>query len=215
MTDYLAIELNNKIIYLLAEKGIYFPHTQTLVLADLHLGKAVHFRKSGIMIPSQAGTKQDYQVLQQLILKYQPLRILFLGDLFHSVANNSWDHFTAFANHYKTLNFVLIKGNHDLLPSTLYKEAGLTVYDDLEEDGFMFSHAPLKQLSKHVINIAGHVHPAARLRGLAKQTLKLPCFHLALPYLLLPAFGSLTGLFVLSKENAQQYVIAGKTVHVI
>lgn len=215
MTDHLAIELNNKIIYLLAEKGIFFPHTQTLVIADVHLGKAAHFRKSGIMIPSLAGTVKDYQALHLLIHKYQPARIIFLGDLFHSVANASWNHFIYFTSNYPNLKFILVQGNHDLLTKSHYKDADLEVCNDLLEDNFLLSHAPLANIPENVINIAGHVHPATRLRGQGKQQLTLPCFHFATPYLLLPAFGSLTGTFVLAKGDAKQYIATGKTVRAI
>jgi len=215
MTDHLAIQLKDKTVYLLAEKCAFFPYTQTLVIADIHLGKAVHFRKSGIMIPPQAGTVQDYRILHHVIQKYKPLRILFLGDLFHSVANTAWQHFADFTTQYNWLTWVLIQGNHDILPAQLYREANLQVCETLQEDGLLFSHAPLAQVTADSINIAGHIHPATSLRGLGKQTLKLPCFHFAPPYFLLPAFGSLTGTFVLPKGDAQQFVVTGKTVRAI
>lgn len=213
MIDYLALQLNQTPAYLLAEKGLFLPLSRTLVLADLHLGKAAHFRKSGIMIPAQAGTHQDYQNLHRLILKYNPLRIIFLGDLFHSVENASWQYFIAFAQQYPQLQLSLIRGNHDILPRIRYNEANLLIYEDqLAEGDLIFSHAPLNEVPSGTLNMAGHIHPAATLKGAAKQSLQLPCFHFEPPYLLLPAFGSLTGTYILPKGRGKQFVVTGKMV---
>ncbi|MCH8494168.1 MAG: metallophosphoesterase [Balneolales bacterium] len=42
--------------------------------------------------------------------------------------------------------------------------------------------------------ISGHIHPGIRMKGYAKQSLMLPCFHLSKNGFLLPAFGTFTGL---------------------
>jgi len=213
MTDYLAIQLNHTPVYLLAEKGVFLPQSHTLILADLHLGKAAHFRKSGIMIPAQAGTYRDYQTLHRLILKYNPLRIIFLGDLFHSVENATWRYFIAFAQQYSQLKLWLVRGNHDILSPARYTEANLLICEDqLVEGNLIFSHAPLNHVPPEMLNMAGHIHPATTLKGMAKQSLQLPCFHFEWPYLLLPAFGSLTGTYVLPKGRGKQFVVTGKTV---
>ncbi|GAA4803948.1 ligase-associated DNA damage response endonuclease PdeM [Olivibacter ginsenosidimutans] len=213
MMDYLPIQLNGITVYLLVEKCVFLPHTHTLVIADVHLGKAAHFRKSGIIIPSSAGTQRDYKTLHHLIVKYNPNRIIFLGDLFHSIANASWQYFLEFVNCYPWLNLILILGNHDILSPTHYDQANLLTYkESLIEDKMIFSHAPLDNIPYGMLNMAGHIHPAASLKGLGKQSLKLPCFHFQYPYFLLPAFGSLTGTFLLPKGDGQQFVVTGKVV---
>lgn len=205
--------LGGKTVYLLPEKGIFLPESATLVLADIHLGKAAHFRKSGIIIPSKAGTLQDYAKLYHLISTYRPKRILFLGDLFHSVVNRSWQYFLDFFNLYPKIQLILVRGNHDILPKQLYQEANLTLVDDkLEEEFIIYSHAPLANVPSGMINIAGHVHPATLLTGKGRQKLKLPCFHYDPPWFLLPAFGDLTGTFLLPKGNAKQFAVTNKSV---
>jgi len=212
----LPIQINSLHLHLLPEKAVFLPHNETLVIADLHLGKASHFRKAGIIIPPEAGLKKDYSRLQRLMQSYNPKRLLFLGDLFHSEENTSWLHFLPFIQQYPQTAFSLIKGNHDILPSSLYAKAGLRVYEtDLQEDPIIYSHAPLSDLQGCSLNIAGHIHPGVLLNGLGRQSLRLPCFHYTAQRLILPAFGSLTGLQLLSKRNARQFVITDKTVWAI
>lgn len=213
MRDRLELRIKNKTIYLLAEKCIFFPENQTLVIADIHLGKAAHFRKAGIIIPQQAGTDRDYKLLQDVLKKYETKRIIFLGDLFHSSENAAWLHFVDFSSQYPHTELILIKGNHDILPLAYYQQSNLKVHlETLQEDFILYSHAPLPEVPAGILNIAGHVHPAANLKARGKQTLRLPCFHLEQSLLLLPAFGSLTGTFALPKGNAQQFVTTGRTV---
>lgn len=213
MMDYLPIQLNHTTVYLLVEKCLFLPQTKTLVIADLHLGKATHFRKSGIIIPSGAGTLRDYKTLHTLIIKYNPERIIFLGDLFHSIENAAWQYFLDFTQNFPWLKLLLIQGNHDIFPTHRYSEANLLLFEEqLIEDDFIFSHAPLSTVTEGYVNIAGHIHPATRLKGLGKQWLKLPCFHFEPPYFLLPAFGSLTGTYLLPKGSSQQFVVTDKLV---
>lgn len=209
----LPFYFGNKTIFLLPEKGIYLPENKTLVIADVHFGKSEHFRKAGIFMPPNAGTIQDYQRLNALIYKYQPARILFLGDLFHSSENSSWNLFLTFAKQHPAIKLLLIKGNHDILPMKLYLDANLHVYPDhLEEDIFIFSHGPLTEVPLNKINMAGHIHPGTTLAGLGKQRLTLPCFHYEHPLLLLPAFGSLTGVYKIPKGKAKQFIVASQKI---
>lgn len=216
MSDRLRLQIKNETVYLLAEKCIFFPQNKTLVIADIHLGKAAHFRKAGIIIPQQAGTDQDFSVLHRLLQKYETKRIIFLGDLFHAEENTSWQHFLDFTKKHPLIEFILIKGNHDILPATRYQQGNLKVYHDTLQEGLLlYSHAPLIGVPKGLLNIAGHIHPGAILKGKGRQELRLPCFHLDSALLLLPAFGSLTGTFTLRRGNAQQFVTTGKSVRAI
>ncbi|HBK88044.1 MAG TPA: hypothetical protein DDZ56_05305 [Cytophagales bacterium] len=55
------------------------------------------------------------------------------------------------------------------------------------------------------INMAGHLHPGARLEGRGRQGIVLPCFWLSPNQLILPAFGSFTGLATI-RPGAQDRV---------
>src|SRR3954466_1055908 len=84
--------LQNHSFELLPERALYNSETRSLIIADMHLGKAAHFRKNGIAIPQQSAQK-DYQRLKVLIEELEPEEVIFLGDLFHSAHNVEWNIF--------------------------------------------------------------------------------------------------------------------------
>ena len=99
----------------------------------------------------------------------------------------------------------MIEGNHDILDNSEYSAANLLKAEFLTEQHFIFSHHPLKQHNK--INFCGHIHPGIQLFGEAKQSVKLPCFYFNGMQFILPAFGELTGLYLLDKEETSEYYL--------
>jgi len=207
---YLEIQLNGEPFYLLPQKAIYRPLKKQLFFSDIHLGKTTHFRKKGIALPQQSKLK-DIDLITSLINHYQPLQIIFLGDLFHSSYNNEWLYFKSLLQQFATLQFILVKGNHDILKDDIYAIKNLDVIDVLEEEQFIFTHYPLENPIK--LNFCGHVHPSYTLRGKAKQSITLPCFYKQNLTFMLPAFGNLTGLFAVQKNKKTSiYLITQKMV---
>ncbi len=204
--SHLEISLKGENFLLLPQKAIYRPAKQELIVSDIHLGKAAHFRKNGIPMPTPSKSK-DLEILQQLINHRQAKKVVILGDLFHSDYNLEWDLFCQFLNHNNLLSFVLVKGNHDVLHKEVYNIPNLTVVDKIEEPDFIFTHHPLKNTDK--INFCGHIHPALKIRGNAKQSITLPCFAFVGNNFILPAFGSLTGLYVLKRDKYSTHYLVG------
>ena len=203
-------------LVLLPQKAVYWQNEDALLLADLHLGKAAHFRKNGIPVPAGVHLK-DIQKLSGLIDRYTPSRLIIMGDLFHSDLNNEWQLFSDFMQQYSGLKCLLIKGNHDVLDVSLYHALGMEVYEKLEAGPFMLSHEPLGQqlYKKNLVNISGHIHPGIYLRAIGKT---LPCFFFSDRECLLPAFGAFTGfvncrpakgtfIFPVLSQGEQQQVI--------
>ena len=59
-------------------KVAFWQEAETLLVADLHLGKAVHFRRAGIAAPDAVeDTNFDHPI--SLLLSFQPPRVLLLG----------------------------------------------------------------------------------------------------------------------------------------
>lgn len=173
-------------------RALYWPRLRWLVVSDLHLGKAAHFRKAGAALPEG----QDEATLKRLDLlvgHFRPERLLFLGDLFHSHHNNQWEPFLQWANA-QTMELHLVVGNHDILPEEYYTEAGLrTTIGTLSEGPFAWAHEPVEHPG--AFSLAGHIHPGVVLHGASQQRIKLPCFWFGEKGAILPAFGMSTGLF--------------------
>ncbi|MDB5227200.1 MAG: ICC-like phosphoesterase [Bacteroidota bacterium] len=200
--------LQDQALELLAEKSLYHPDTRTLVIADLHLGKTTHFRKSGIALPAQS-TEKDYLRIEALIEKLQPEEIIFLGDLFHSSHNSEWEIFLERIKPFSHIHFTLILGNHDILPEKHYIKSGFTIVKNkLEIGNIIYSHKPLLKIPADKLNIAGHIHPGYILSGKAHHNIRLPCFYYHRNCLIMPAFGSLTGLYLMEEiQTAKVFLI--------
>lgn len=195
----IEIEIGQETFILLPEKALLRKATNDLIIADVHLGKGTHFNKAGMPIPI-ASAQQDIQNLALLVHKYSPSTVIFLGDLFHSTINSEWDVFISFLNLHQAIQFILVKGNHDIIPEKYYKHAHFKVENNLEYESFILSHEPIVH-DKFVI--CGHLHPGIKMKGKAKQSFTLPCFYKTAQQLVIPAFGQLTGLFILEKKKAE------------
>jgi len=194
-------------------RGILWEEKRTLLIADLHLGKAAHFRKQGLAAPA-AIINQNFSNLKQLLDDFHPVKVLFLGDLFHSSLNNVWVKFAKFLSDYTEISFELVKGNHDILSADIYKESVMKIHNPhLIIEPFIFSHYPLGTEDLQHYNFYGHLHPGVVLEGTGKQVMKLPCFYFARKQAVLPAFGAFTGLsIVYPKPGERVFVIAEEEV---
>ena len=199
---------------LLPEKAIWWKERQLLMLADLHLGKANHFRKAGVPLP-HAPNQTNLEKLITLLQVWSPDRVMFLGDLFHSHYNSEWESFGQVLSNFPQMKFELIQGNHDIMSDYQYEKINLKVHKTpLAVENFILSHEPLEDFTGY--NLAGHIHPGVRMRGRGRQSLRLPCFFFGKSQGLLPAFGALTGTHPLKprKEDQVFVITEGKIIKV-
>ena len=194
-------------------KALYWVEARTLMIADVHLGKASHFRKNGIPVPV-AVADAGIDVLISVLLDFQPERVWFLGDLFHSTYNREWEDLAALVQQFSSVSFELIPGNHDILNASVYSDSGLVVLPEMLVEGpWLITHHPLETPHPELYNLAGHIHPGVRLSGAGKQTLRLPCFYFGQHQGILPAFGNFTGIAPLPvKKGDQVFVVADHQV---
>lgn len=187
-----------------------------LMLSDLHFGKSTHFRKAGIPVPVKVFQK-NLDVLSHLLDKWNPAGICFLGDLFHSDINIEFDWFHDWTKQYPALKIELVRGNHDIFPASVYKQAGMKVYPLAVHKGpFVFAHDPQYNVRPDDYVISGHIHPGVQLTGSGRQSLCLPCFYFGENQALLPAFGEFTGLALIRpKKSEKVFVIGEGKVHEI
>ena len=195
-------ELLGQNLILLAEKGIYWQEQNTLIVSDLHIGKVGHFRKAGIAIP-KIMEQEELAILSDLIHTYNPKRIIFLGDLFHSEYNDDWNWLMLWTGLFPNIQMVLVKGNHDVLNHNQYSTAGFVVLNEYRLFPFRFIHEPLtvvqesqsENVEPELYCISGHIHPAVKLKGKGKQSLTLSCFYFNAVQAVMPAFGKFTGKY--------------------
>lgn len=196
------LNLGHSIVRLLPERALWLCSLQTLVVGDLHFGKVNHFRRAGLPVPLAANQKNAERLID-LINAFHPNRTIFLGDLFHSVYNDDWEVVGQIVKHFPTCKFELIRGNHDILSEQQYVRHGIEVRQQAVIGDLLLTHDPIKlsEIPSGLINVAGHIHPAARLVGKGRQSLTFPCFWRSENRMVIPAFGTFTGLAIIEPEE--------------
>ncbi|MFV1885428.1 MAG: ligase-associated DNA damage response endonuclease PdeM [Balneola sp.] len=195
-----SINFMGQNLILSLEKAIYWKEREALILSDLHLGKAGHFRKSGIAIPKTVDDVNLYR-LDALVKKFAPKIILFLGDLFHSHKNTEWKTFVEWRQKHQQIEMHLAIGNHDFYSPHEYHEIGLTTSSLIEAPPFLLLHDEMEAgIEIDAYPISGHIHPSVRLVGKGRQVKKIPCFYFGKSGALLPAFGNFTGTHTIKPE---------------
>ncbi len=188
---------------------LFWKERGLLFISDLHLGKVSHFRKYGAAIPT-AAIPGNFIHLDECIRHFCPQEIFFLGDLFHSYLNSEWQLFEAWAQKINC-KMVLVAGNHDIISPLKYEVLGIQVVPEVSIEGFLFTHQPEER--EGYFTVSGHLHPAVRIRGEGRQSLRLPCFFMSAGQLILPAFGSFTGMHTMEKTAGDDvFAIADRQV---
>ncbi len=208
-----SVEFGGFSLEFLKDKALWIKELSTLLIADLHFGKAAHFRKSGIPIPEPVHNN-DLSRLEHLHQTLRPLHVFFLGDLFHSDWNDQWESLNTFLEALEGTEFHLVKGNHDVLSAKSYAQSTLRIHDQpLTWSSLILSHEPLEQIAPGMLNICGHIHPGVRLVGKARQSIRIPCFFQTGSCLILPAFGNFTGLAIVKpKAEDKVWGITGEKI---
>ena len=208
----LAIEIAGEALTLWPDGSVHWAAAETLWLSDLHLGKAAHFRRHGVPIGSEPTLKTLHH-LREGLMRLKPRRVLLLGDLFHSDMNREWEPFAGLCAEFSAVEWVLVRGNHDLIPEALLRASGIRQIDRLDEGVFTFTHDPADRGSDFGYHVCGHIHPGIRLRGGGRQALRLRCFHFAHLQAVMPAYGAFTGTHVIDPApNDRVFAMTGEAV---
>lgn len=197
-------------LLLLPEKAAYWPDQKTLFVADAHFGKAAAYRALGQPVPSGT-TATDLQKLDRLLATHDCRQIIFLGDFLHGPGSGAatLKAITGWRNRHADLDCLLIRGNHDARAGDPFPQLRINIADEPYVLGpFALRHTPAPHPTHHVL--AGHVHPAFRLYGRARQSVTLPCFSSQRGMTLLPAFGSFTGGYVIDCDDGDQVFVTNE-----
>lgn len=200
----MQISRSGQTLWLSAEKCLFWEEKRMLILSDLHIGKAAHFRKSGIAIPGQL-FEEDMKRIDRQIEYFQPRTLLVTGDFFHSEANEEHERFIHWRATHKDIHCCMIRGNHEVLSDQSYTALGIDVLgSNFKEGPFYFIHEKPKILPPDTFAFSGHVHPGIRLKGIGKQAVTLPCFYFSENSCILPAFSRFTGKYLVQPNKGDE-----------
>lgn len=192
------------------DRVLFWEQQHMLIVADAHFGKGGHFRRAGLAVPETI-TRRDLDRLENAVDLFNAEKLLFLGDLFHSELNGEWEVFEQWRNSLHQ-EIILVEGNHDILGDYAWERAGIQRIKVFNAEPFSFIHGD-KDWESDFYQICGHIHPAIRLHGTARQSLRIPCFHFGKEKAFLPSFGSFTGFFnIRANPDDRIFVIADDQV---
>ena len=165
-----------------ASGALYWPQCDTLIVADLHLGKSARMAaRGGALLPPHE-TTDTLARLEAELHALNPARVISLGDAFEdalapdALRPEDTSRLAAMA---RGRDWLWITGNHDAAAVPGFGH----VADEITEHGLTLRH-----IAGNGPDISGHYHPKARLAGRAR-----PAFLIGAEHLVLPAFGTYTG----------------------
>ena len=172
-TDY-PVTLHGEQLVLMPERAIFWPDRATLVISDLHIGKAAAFRVAGVPVP-ELTTGAMLARLTAAIARTQAGTILCLGDLLHAASGRTpaaLEAVRSWREQHRDLTFVLVRGNHDTHAGDPPHEWDMRCVDEPWTFGpFAWRHRPAVTPERYTF--AGHVHPAAARNGMAASRSRL------------------------------------------
>jgi uncharacterized protein len=176
-------------VTLRASGALWLKSERMLVVADLHLEKGSSYASRGQMLPPY-DTRETLSRLEAEVADLDPAAVVLLGDTFHDrkseerLAADDADRLRALA---LGRRLIWVVGNHDADgPQQLPGERA----DELSLLGLTFRHEP--QEGPQAGEVAGHLHPAARVKA-SRGSVRRRCFVTDAERAILPAFGAYAG----------------------
>ena len=173
-------------------RGVFLTDAATLVVADLHVGRA---EASNVSLP--LGERTDLvSRLRELLVETTPETVVFAGDVLHRfnrVSDRVRDTVNALSTACRNADArpVFVRGNHDTMVDTLGTDVvpSYPVEEDPETVVCHGHETPTVAADRYVI---GHDHPAITIEGQRRPCfLVLPDAHRGADVLMLPAFSRL------------------------
>ncbi len=144
---------------------------RVLVVADLHLGMEGELAERGISLPSQIPSAR--RRLEEVVGREEPDRLIFLGDVKHSVPASTWREWAELPPFFEALlrrvkRVEVVKGNHDgdiegMVPRgvRVHGAGGIRI----GEAGLLHGHTwPSGELWRAEVLVCAHSHPAVEFR---------------------------------------------------
>ena len=208
----LLLEIANETLHLLPERALYWPRTDTLFIADPHLGKAATFRAHAIPLP-EGTTNAELTRLTQALTRTGAQKLIILGDLLHAAKGREpavLDAVSAWREQHAALSLYLVRGNHDRHAGDPPAEWRMELVDGpTPGPHWVLNHEPLEPEQGYAL--VGHLHPAVQLTGKGRQSLKLPCFCFGAKCGVLPAFSAFVDHGTIRPREGDQVFVVTDT----
>jgi hypothetical protein len=199
--------------------ALFWPEVSTLIVADMHLEKGTSRAGAGALLPPY-DSRTTLAVLAAAIRRWQPERIIALGDSFHDArASERLDAADrrSLAALIEGRDWIWIAGNHDPAPPSTI---GGRIETVLPVGPLVFRHQAGDEAT--VGEVSGHYHPKAVVR-VGGQRISARCFVTDSRRLILPAFGAFTGGLSIDDDAIRSrlgsvctaYALGHRRVHVI
>lgn len=168
---------------------LFWPEEACMIVSDLHLEKGSSFAARGQMLPPY-DTKSTLRMLALAVAKWNPARVISLGDSFHD--NDGAERMaicdrTGLQALMQNRDWIWISGNHDPDPP---KEISGACAEEITIGAITFRHEP--NIGAKSPEIAGHLHPQARIVR-RNKSVRRRCFAGDGKRLIMPSFGAFTG----------------------
>ncbi len=207
--------------------ALWFPESQTAIIADIHLGYSWAQRRRG-----ELGPLVDYRTREKLLElrdQLQPKRLVFLGDVVH--APRSCTPEREYIEHTmhelaRGCQLIAVRGNHDRHFAREFEDLPFESVEAWTEAPFTAVHGDRFTFAwpeGHTL-ILGHLHPALAVRDAAGAGHKVPVFLVSQSCLVLPAFSPFARgydvasglppevLHCFRKHEVDTYAVTGKRV---
>lgn len=196
-------------VFVTADLCLHLPEERTVVVADLHIGYESALEAEGIHIP-RIQTESVKDSLGKIIEKYEPDRLVVLGDLKHEFSRNLGQEMKDVRSVLESVSsqveVILVKGNHDNFLENIVSRIQIPLVPMYRAAGLTFVHGHLPCADRPLI--MGHEHPSIKIFDRVGAYLKMPC-HLLLRdegILVIPAFSPLASGTDLTGVTPAEYL---------
>ena len=174
------------------DRAVFVPAAETLVLADVHLGKAA---ASSVDAPIDDGAAVRDR-LESLLVATDPTTVVVAGDLFHSFSRlprgveRDLDRLIGTVDA-AGAELVVTPGNHDTMLETVFDGETALEYE-LADGETVVCHGHERPATAADRYVVGHDHPALSIEGRKRPcVLYGPAAYEGADVLVLPAFSPL------------------------
>jgi metallophosphoesterase superfamily enzyme len=189
-----TLDAGGQTLWLLPERALFLPDSDTLLLADVHVG----------------ANGESLSVLSDLVRRLEVTRIIFLGDFLHAARADpaAMRAMVRWREAHAALELTLVRSRLDARIVEPPAVLDIQAFDEpLMHRGLALCHRPHPIAGAFVI--AGHVYPCVSVGGKGHDWHRLPCYWFSPRFGVLPAFGTFTGMQAIKPAKGERIFAVG------